>query len=496
MYKVMIVDDEPASLNHIDSIIRKKCSGYEVIAVAENGKEALDLFQNLVPDILITDIKMPVMDGICLVSSVRKLYPDVISVIVSGYQDFEYAKSAMQSGVCDYLLKPLNPSDLQRFCEEALLKLHHLHYEKRNQYLADICNQNQLPETKVLKKYFPAGKYYSAIIRKNGLPRRFSLKSGSEIFSMENEKIYIYGRDQMESMLLIPEALLSEDSFEDMIEKIYQKELNETYFTTIIYHRNSFELDAFQKVSELLYRALVDSIIIGKNQLLQDKISKTEYRVTDQEKLHMEKLAYWISNHSCTKVKNEIETLFRFWADKSVTQLYLEGQIRYIFQLIKNDQRSEILPIEKYGLEFAIDDAFYYAANLSELSEGILQLLYQMIPACADEKTDERHELFSEILAYLNQNISENITLNYICKKFGISQTSLSRLFRQYQDCSFGNYLTKIRMEKAKQIMQCQHDAFIKDVAEKVGYTDQFYFSRIFHSVEGISPSDYLKNIS
>lgn len=493
MYKVMIVDDEPASLNHIDSIIRKKCSGYEVIATAENGKEALDLFRDLEPDLLITDIKMPVMDGIELVSNVRKLYPDVISVIVSGYQDFEYAKSAMQSGVCDYLLKPLKPSDLQQLCEGMLVRLGRLHYKKRNQYLADICNQNPLPEAKLLKKYFPPGKYYSAMIRKNGLPRRFSLKSGNEIFSMENEKIFLYGRDQMESMLLIPEELLSEDNFDKMIEKLYQKETDEFCFTTIVYHQDPFELENFQQISMLLYRKLVDSIMIGENRLVKDTEQQAELRVTENEKVHMEKLAYWIVNHSCSKVKDEMEILFPIWSDRRVTQLYLEGQIRYIFQLFKNYQGSEVLPIEKNGLEFAIDDAFYYAADLNELKESILQLLYQMIPPCAYEKTDERQELFSEILVYLNQNISENLTLNEICKKFGVSQTSLSRLFRQYQDCSFGNYLTRIRMEKAKQIMQIQPDAFIKDIAEKVGYADQFYFSRIFHSVEGISPSDFLK---
>ena len=191
MYQVMIVDDEPTSLGHIRTILEKKCADYEILATAENGAEALEKIQKQQPDIVISDIKMPVMDGIELVSRIKKEYPEVLSVIVSGYQDFDYAKSAIQSSVCDYLLKPLNPTDMQKLMQKLEIRLGNLYYEKRKQILRTLCNGRKLKNESFLQRYFPKGRYYSAIIRRNGLPKRFSRKTGVEIFSMEEEQFYI-----------------------------------------------------------------------------------------------------------------------------------------------------------------------------------------------------------------------------------------------------------------------------------------------------------------
>lgn len=494
MFRVIIVDDEPASLSHIETIILKKCTQYQVIATAENGQEAMQLIRSLQPDLILSDIKMPIMDGIELVTNVKMEFPEILSVIISGYQDFEYAKSALQSGVCDYLLKPLNPTDLQQLCDKMLEKLNDIYYEKRKKYLNSMCNHSQIAENETLKRYFPQGNYYSAIIRKNGLPRRFNTRTGSEIYFMENEKIFLYGRDEMEALYLIPKELIGSGSFCEMIGNVYAKEKGDYYYTTAILHEGSFELDQFPEISKKLYRQLDESIQIGKDQFRLDQNITCELFLTDAEKQCMEKIAYWVTCKDCSKIKIEIEQLFKLWEKKCVTQLYLEGQIRYIFQLIRNHQVLSNEQNERPGLEYSIDDAFYYATNLTELKESILSLLLQLLPQCGHERNDDRQELFQDIIAYLHQNMQENITLNMVCKKFGVSQTSLSKQFRLYQDCSFSNYLTKIRIEKAKQIMLGQPDTFIKEIAERVGYSDQFYFSRIFHSVEGVSPSDFLRN--
>ena len=99
MYRVLVVDDEPAALQHVCTIVKKRCPEYEVAGTAENGREALEMVEILKPDLLICDVKMPLMDGISLVSKVKEQYPGIFSVIVSGYSDFAYAKGALQSEV-------------------------------------------------------------------------------------------------------------------------------------------------------------------------------------------------------------------------------------------------------------------------------------------------------------------------------------------------------------------------------------------------------------
>ena len=133
MYRVIIADDEPIALEHISSIIEIKCPQYEVAGTAENGKEALEKVAQYHPDLLITDIKMPLMSGIELASEIHEKYPDTYTLIVSGYSDFEYARSALQSGVCDYILKPVIPSAMAKSLEEIARKISRNQYEKKEQ---------------------------------------------------------------------------------------------------------------------------------------------------------------------------------------------------------------------------------------------------------------------------------------------------------------------------------------------------------------------------
>ncbi|CAH1221464.1 Regulator of RpoS [Paenibacillus allorhizoplanae] len=114
MYKVMIVDDEPSVKRSLKTIIEKETSSFEVSAFAENGQEALDLISESLPDVVITDIRMPVMDGLRLAEEVVSRGIQTEMIIISGYSDFSYAKQALRHGVSDYLLKPLDVDEVLR----------------------------------------------------------------------------------------------------------------------------------------------------------------------------------------------------------------------------------------------------------------------------------------------------------------------------------------------------------------------------------------------
>ena len=157
MYRILVVDDEPAAIKHICNIIAIKCPQFEVTATAEHGQEALKRLEEETPDILITDVKMPVMDGIALAERVKERYPEVLSLVVSGYQEFEYAKAAIRSGVYDYLLKPIKPSALQNALNSMEEVLAERYARKRNFLMKSLCEKNSV-DRKLLERYFPAGK--------------------------------------------------------------------------------------------------------------------------------------------------------------------------------------------------------------------------------------------------------------------------------------------------------------------------------------------------
>lgn len=145
--------------------------------------------------------------------------------------------------------------------------------------------------------------------------------------------------------------------------------------------------------------------------------------------------------------------------------------------------------------EYFIDEAFYYAENMQKLAENIQQILCRNILEEGRTGKIDTPEFFHKIEEYMKDHLSEQLSPQKVCGVFGISQAYLSRLFRKYSTSSFSKRLTVMRVERAQQIMRENNELFIKDIAARVGYGDQFYFSRIFRSIAGISPTEYLETI-
>ena len=143
--------------------------------------------------------------------------------------------------------------------------------------------------------------------------------------------------------------------------------------------------------------------------------------------------------------------------------------------------------------EYLLDDLFYYTENMQKLKENISQILCGNKEELQKGKIDTL-DFFKKIESYMKEHMAFPLSAQKICTIFGISQTYLSKLFRKYSTESFNRHLAILRIEKAKEIMKESPDLFIKDIAMMVGFSDQFYFSRIFHSITGMSPAEYIKN--
>ncbi len=132
-YKVLIADDEPAAIHFIEKIIELKCPDLEVAATANSGLEALEILNSRAIDVVFTDIMMPEMNGVELVSEISRDYPYVCSVVVSGHQDFDYVKETLRTGAADYILKPINLKEMTGLCQTICSKLNKMYYTRRSQ---------------------------------------------------------------------------------------------------------------------------------------------------------------------------------------------------------------------------------------------------------------------------------------------------------------------------------------------------------------------------
>lgn len=143
-----------------------------------------------------------------------------------------------------------------------------------------------------------------------------------------------------------------------------------------------------------------------------------------------------------------------------------------------------------------LEDTFFYTETIKELVDNLFEIIFKYVKPSEEYHKVDTVEYFDSIKRYLESHLSEDISLQSVCKTFAVSQTYLSKLFRKYVEKSFNQYLTSLRMKKAIEIMQSNSEIYIKDVAALVGFHDQFYFSRIFRSYTGKCPSDYLEEIS
>jgi two-component system response regulator YesN len=501
MMKAILVEDEPAAMRHLKSIIDYKCSGFEVVDTAENGEEGLAKARANKPDLVITDVKMPIMDGIKLVSILKEELPFVFSVIISGYQDFEYAKGAIQSGVADYLLKPINTGQMKNLLDSLKQKLDRQYYEKRLEIFGSMISG--LPvERWQIDKYLPFKYYSAAIVRKNGPPSRFYPEFGygeqdstiraltDSFFACQKGLWLLRGRDDREIIY----AYTPEPSEKSSTETTIRGKLGKLVagYYTAIFHKGCFKLaDTKRAISEML-KTLDSSIVIGLSQIIYES-SERMLPVEKEDALDItlfNRIGFFVSNAMYKEMKQELTKLFSVWESERRTGFWMQSILRQILQQVNRHCVDKA--IAQQDIELLLDEALYNSSSFNELLHKVWVLIEEISQHCEgnNQKLDTP-DYFNSIVKYIDQNLCNPITLQSVCAVFGISQTYLSRLFRKYKNLSFNGYLTETRVDKAKRLIRENPGMTLKDIAVLVGYNDQFYFSRVFRSLTGMPPSQF-----
>lgn len=489
MYQVFVVEDEPAAMEHICMVVQNKCPEFQVIGTAEDGKSALEQLEYVCPDVLITDVRMPVMDGIFLIKRVKERYPNMLTIIISGYQEFEYAQTALRYGVCDYILKPVKPSVLQDCMYRMQERLEEFYYSLRNRMIREMHRGN-ISDMERFRRVFPSEEYYIALLRLNSLPRRFSEFRGMEVFSGKEEQLMVYGRDEMEELYICPKKLLFQGSFYQMLQHILEKKKKTINFYTLVWEAKPVQVSQLPKMIQKLYQIMDHSLVIGKNQVIRMGEQNEYSTKTIGDADTLERLEYLVKEQKYAEIPDEIMKCFEKWEKMGYTQLWTEERVREMFHIFR---KANLLKESVEMSEYFFDEAFYYAESMQKLGEHIQQILCKKAKTDLSREKIDTPDFFEKIKRYMKEHMSEQISPKTICNIFGISQAYLSRLFRKYDTMSFSQRMTLFRIEKAKELLTNNRNLFIKDVASMVGYEDQFYFSRIFRSLTGVSPTEYIK---
>jgi YesN/AraC family two-component response regulator len=492
-YSVLIVEDESASSWHLRTIIEQKCPDYQVLGCEASGAEALITVRRGKPDLLLTDIRMPGMDGIELVRQAKLILPSLHCVVVSGYQDFDYAKGAIQTGVDDYLLKPVTPKNLTETMEKIAERLDESYYQERCTLFRSLIADVFVEKWK-LEKYLPGdGGYWLAVFRENGLPRRFGNSKVVEQFSEPKDTLYLYGRDEKEVFFCCRCEDMSFGEFRLMLAGYGDK--TQCGYSTVVMMPDAVSAGELPGAVNRLYQELRRHLVIGRSRLLlygqNGKKPYSHYALSADDIGRIQQVA---QNRMTKALLKEIETIVRRSLNDNCPQIYLEDITRQFFYLIRMYYETDDW-IDSF--DYMLDDAFFFALNADDLVGNLRDLVEKIIEKTLSlpEKLDSP-ETFGKIRRYLLQHLSGKQGIKGLCGEFGISQSYMSKLFRKYAGRSFNEYLVELRMERAKQLMRENPGILIKNVAAMVGYEDQLYFSRLFRSYTGKPPSSYIKNLS
>ena len=490
-YSVLVADDETASLKAIEILLNRNFPGIFHLQKCFNGKEALELIQEEIPDIVLTDIRMPVLDGIALAKQIQLMEKPPITVIISGYSDFTYAQSAIKYGVSDYLLKPIDKDEFVILINKLIEILKKRFYEEKKILLKRLCAEQEVTENEIYK-YFTHHAYQLALVRYGGLPIRFPQFRNKEIFSEPEDLIFTYGRDDRELLYICSEKIFENQEFSEIIQKKAQKGIGESLYYTLIIQPSSVPPTDFAANIKKLYQLLLQNTVIGKNTIVH--VPKNNAVCSkQQEKADLTFLEKLCAEGNSFKIGKEIERLLNFEYEQSYSQLQMEELLYHIQYLLKKYHLYE----EKEHSEesFLFEDAFYNSENIEQLTEYVHDLFLGNTASSVAEKLDSK-EYFTKISCYIETHYQENLTLQSICRALGISQAYLSKIMRKYGNETFKSCVTRIRLEHAKKIMNENNPQIkVKDIAEQSGFHDQFQFSKIFRAYTGFSPSEYLDSL-
>jgi len=492
--KLIVVEDEPAAMDHICTLVENFCTLFSIIDKCGNGTEALDKIERHKPELLLTDIKMPVMNGIDLIAEIRERFPSIKTILMSGFQDFQYAKIAIHQGVVEYILKPLSVKSVSSALQKAA-EIIHKEWQRQQACLVKRMANNMHCSDKEITDCFPECPYYLGIIRKNGLIRRFQGNNVKEPAEIEYIEKSYYGRDDNEIIYILPTEQMSFSAFDEKF-RGFENDAEEGFFTTVLLRESCEAADLPNRIKYLV-RNLDRSIIIGTNQNLcigNDADTKEEDEVSIEAYNHVVKgFEYLATIGDPVLIKKQLREFIDSLEKHRRSQIWVEAIIKWIFLLLLRRTKAMVSNVE---LENMLEEAFLFSDSYGELYNN-LDLIVDRLHADEAEgncKIDSK-EFFDQILVFVDKNIGGQIYLQSVCDTFHVSQPYISRLFKKYTGSSFSKYLNSMRIKEAVRLMETDETIHIKEISDALGFSDQFYFSKVFKIMMKCTPSEYLKKL-
>jgi two-component system response regulator YesN len=526
--KLLIVDDEPLVCVGLRSMLKWEIFGIEIAGTARNGQQAAEMIENIRPDIVITDIKMPLKNGLELAEECGKKYGQIpLFIILTSFEEFQYVRRALGIQAVDYLIKlELSPESLEASIRKALamleqiskaesaglpsqrniqglrekffLRLYNNLFESREQYLAQ-------KEELGLDFSFPAYVAVSGEIENN-------LKAGDE------KSLTLYGS----SIQMVQETL-------EKKRPCYLAILDSRHFTITFCLENTGFSEQMNILEEELGKTIAIvfnyfnvSLRMGVGSVVEDPLRLDESYLAARRAFRSappgtplcvfrQSFEESKEDFAFSKVRPEIRRAFEE-LDTNALYNVLTGIAAHFEN--RPDLRVEamdavcnilymaisLLPEGEQTLEaiFSEDEDGYRGIYRIYSTDAVIEWLLKLRDGCCETLLSRRQNYKQQIVAnvqdYIRRNLEKRLSLHGVAAVFNFSPNYLSQLFTRYGNEGFVGYITRERINAAKE-MFVRKEYRIYEVAERLGYESAFYFSKVFKKETGISPREFLRRL-
>ena len=534
MLKVFLVEDEVVMRNGIKNNIPWEQEGFEFVGEASDGELAYPLIKREKPDILITDIRMPFMDGLELSRLVKKELPQIKIIILSGYNEFDYAKTAISIGVTDYLLKPISSAKLL----EAVKKVGDMiekeqdnvrlmeRYEKEMEEnilqekhkLWGALASNRLSTIELLEKGqrlgmdFTASAYMVFLFK---LMQEGDATGCSDELNRASEKVNSLSStwEKVLSFDRSPEgwAFLIKGESETEVLETFAETKKELLNLVAAYPKVEYfgglgsivqRIGDIQNSYKEAARAFSSRFFLDANQIADsaemvpvqnEEDGKIDVSKMLSKKREHELVEKFFKNGTVEEVDSFLDELFQSIGEQNCKSLlYRQYVVMDLFfcatDFLENlEIGTEELPEECRDINQIVEKA----GNAQSLRHQI-GILFSETMILRDGHSKKKYsKLLEDAKAFIDENYRhDDMSLNMVAAQVNISPSYFSTIFSSEMGQTFVEYLTHVRLEKAKELLMCSNMR-TAEIGYEVGYKDSHYFSYIFKKVVGCSPKEY-----
>jgi two-component system response regulator YesN len=541
MYGVLIVDDEPLILAGVISLINWEEYQCKIVGKATNGQQAFHLMEELKPDIVITDIKMPAMDGIELLSECKKAGYSSKFIILTNLEEFGLARQAISLGAIDYLVKIELDSDIFAEAIHKAIKA----CKKDEQFIeTSTILRTEMPKEEVTKRFFQKKLIYEDTMEptidkqmQQQIEEKYKKCMVIMIHLSRQESSYSSAlqQDDFKRMMNYAESILVEmvkrffteccllnwdinkfllvvslediDKAKDTILGLYEKVQTVLldYFEMSAVFAVSHKIDGIPNIQEGIYQVTNAmnyyyfdsnrSIIFYSNDLEIAEKHNNNFNINFLKKDIAEAI-HQNNSDEFRKILEQVVSIFKEYKLRKEQAINGCINLYYFISSFYENESNTLEATFPYAMDVmgklnrisSLQDIIKWLSNFTESVCNVLDIRRQ------SKEITKADVMIDMVKKYIEEHVNERLTLGHVANKMGISQGYLSSIFKKLSGSNFSDYVSEIKIEKSKEYIST-HQYMIYEVSDILGFDNAYYFSKVFKKVTGMTPREFEKTL-